>query len=435
MGQIAVVREGILSTLDLARQLLSEGRVAEAERACEQVLEHTPNAVEALNVCAIASLRERRHDRAVELLERAVEVAPDDPVSQHNLGRAYEAAGRVHDAIEALARAVRLRPVYHVARIRLAALLEARGERDRAVLQYARSLEDAQRQGRWLDAAGTPASLRKMVERAVTTVRAHRAAALGALVASLEGQYGRDAMARIAAGVRIYLKQQAPDYPDPRQQPTFFYVPGLPATPYFDRTLFPWIDELEAQTGTIRAELLEVLDSAHGSERVFTSDELEQRNLRGDTGPVSWTGFYFYRYGEPRADNRARCPGTAAAIDRLPLSRVPGHGPEVLYSVFKPGTHLLPHRGVTNTRVVGHLPLVVPADCALNVGGEVHEWQEGRVVVFDDTYEHEAWNRSDRTRVVMIFDLWNPHLTEAECAAARDVVVDVSEFRLATQQA
>jgi tetratricopeptide (TPR) repeat protein len=179
-----VFREGILSTLDLARQLLSQGRVAEAERACEQVLEHTPNAVEALNVCAVASLREHRYDRAVELLERAVEVAPDDPVSQHNLGRAYEAAGRVHDAIDALVRAVRLRPVYHVARIRLAALLEARGERDRAVLQYARALEDAQRQGRWLDAAGTPVSLRPLVERGVKTVRTHRAAALGVLVES-----------------------------------------------------------------------------------------------------------------------------------------------------------------------------------------------------------------------------------------------------------
>ena len=157
--------EGILSTLDLARQLLSQGRVAEAERACEQVLEHSPNAVEALNVCAVASLRERRHDRAVELLERAVEVAPADPISQHNLGRAYEAAGRVHDAIDALARAVRLRPVYHVARVRLAALLEARGELDRAVLQYARAMEDAQRQGRWLDSAATPVSTTVLASR------------------------------------------------------------------------------------------------------------------------------------------------------------------------------------------------------------------------------------------------------------------------------
>jgi aspartate beta-hydroxylase len=435
MRQVAMFREGILSTLDLARQLLSQGRVAEAERACEQVLEHSPNAVEALNVCAVKALRDRHHDRAVELLERAVEVAPNDPVSQHNLGRAYEAGGRIHDAIDALTRAVRLRPVYHVARVRLAALLEARGDRDRAVLQYARALEDAQRQGRWLDAEGTPASLRPLVERAVNTVRTHRVAALGELVARLEQAYGPEAMERIAAGVRIYLKQQAPEFPDPRQQPTFFYVPGLPATPYFDRTLFPWIEEFEAQTGAIRAELLELLPSPRGSERVFTSDELEQRNLRSEAGPASWTGFYFYRHGEPRPENCARCPKTASAVDRLPLSVVPGHGPEVLYSVFKPGTHLLPHRGVTNTRVVGHLPLVVPPDCALSVGGELHAWQEGRVVVFDDTYEHEAWNRSDRTRVVLIFDLWNPHLTEAERAAARDVVVDVSEFRLATQQA
>jgi aspartate beta-hydroxylase len=424
-----------LSTLELARQLLDQGRVAEAERACEQVLEHSPNAIEALNVCGVAALRDRNHARAVELLERAVEVAPNDPISQHNLGRAYEAAGRIHDAVDALGRAVRLRPVYHVARLRLAALLDARGESERAVLHYARALDDAQRQGRWLDAAGTPASLRPMVQRAVTTVRAHRAAALGALLERLESRYGRGSMERIAAGVRIYLKQQAPDCPDPRQQPTFFYVPGLPAAPYFNLKLFPWIESLEAETAVIRDELLAVLPSASGSERVFTSDELEQRNLRGDAGPASWTGFYFYRYGEAREDNRTRCPRTAAAIDRLPLSRVPGHGPEVLYSVFTPGTHLLPHRGVTNTRIVGHLPLVVPENCALRVGGEVHEWQEGRVVVFDDTYEHEAWNRSDRTRVVLIFDLWNPYLTEAECAAARDVVVDVGEFRLATQRA
>ena len=59
----------------------------------------------------------------------------------------------------------------------------------------------------------------------------------------------------------------------------------------------------------------------------------------------------------------------------------------------------------------------MPENCALNVGGELHEWQEGRVVVFDDTYEHEAWNRSERTRVILIFDMWNPYLTEPERAA------------------
>lgn len=424
-----------MTTLELARRLLSEGKVAEAERACELVLEHSPDAVEALNVCAIASLRDAKNYRAIAMLERAIGIAPEDPVTRHNLGRAYESVGRIDDAIAALERSVQLRPVYHVARIRLASLLEQQGEVDRAVLNYARALDDAQRQGRWLDAAGTPASLRPYVQRAVLAVRNHRSAALHRLVADLEARYGRDEMARVAQGVAIYLKEQVPVYPDPRQQPTFLYVPGLPPAPYFDRALFPWIDELEACTDAIRNELLAVLPSEAGRERVFGSEELEQQNLRGEHEPPTWNGYYFYRHGERREENCARCPATTAAIDQLPLSAVPGHGPEVLYSVFTPGTHLLPHQGVTNTRVVGHLPLIVPPDCALNVGGELHEWQEGRVVVFDDTYEHEAWNRSDRTRVVMIFDLWNPHLSAAERAAITDVILDISGFRKATEGA
>jgi aspartate beta-hydroxylase len=184
----------------------------------------------------------------------------------------------------------------------------------------------------------------------------------------------------------------------------------------------------------MREELLRLLPSEHGRERVFTADDVERQNLRGTAGAPSWNGYYFYRHGVRRDDNCARCPATSGALERLPLSRVPEHGPEVLFSVFTAGTHLLPHRGVTNTRVVGHLPLVVPEDCALKVGGEIHVWREGRAVVFDDTYEHEAWNRSKETRVVLIFDMWNPHLTEAEQAAVTDVVAAIGDFREAIER-
>ena len=101
----------------------------------------------------------------------------------------------------------------------------------------------------------------------------------------------------------------------------------------------------------------------------------------------------------------------------------------MLFFVFTPGTHLLPHRGVTNVRVVAHLPLIVPENCQLVVGGQPHRWQEGRVVVFDDTYEHEAWNRSGETRVVLIFDLWSPYLSEAERAALAVVIENIGDFR------
>jgi aspartate beta-hydroxylase len=422
-----------LSTLEQARILLNEGRVLEAERACERVLEKTPDNIEALNVCAAASLRDGKNYRAVAMLERAAGIAPDHALTQHNLGRAYEAIDNVDGAIAALEHAVRLRPVYHVARIRLGALLERRGEVEKAILHYARALADAQRQGRWLEAASTPESLRDMVGRATIALRAYRRAVLFGIVERLAARHGRSELARIERCLRIYLREEAASYPDPRQSPTFLYLPGLPAAPYLERRLFPWIEEFEARTDEIRAELRSVLPSEHGRERVFTSDEIERQNLRGDTGPVSWNGYYFYRHGERRDDNAARCPRTAAAIDALPLSIVPAHGPEVLYSVFTPGTHLLPHQGVTNTRVVGHLPLIIPGQCALKVGGELHEWQEGRVVVFDDTYEHEAWNRSQQTRVVLIFDLWNPYMTEVERDAFRDIVVDIGEFRIASE--
>jgi aspartate beta-hydroxylase len=192
---------------------------------------------------------------------------------------------------------------------------------------------------------------------------------------------------------------------------------------------------LESETSNIQAELRAVLPHSQRSERVFTSEELEQANLRGTGAAPSWTGYYLYRHGERREDNCTTCPRTARALESLPLSWVRDHGPEVLFSVFTPGTHLLPHRGVTNTRVVGHLPLIVPEDCALNVGGEIHAWAEGRAVVFDDTYEHEAWNRSTSIRVVLIFDMWNPYLTDIERAALADLIAAIGDFRETVENA
>jgi aspartate beta-hydroxylase len=122
-------------------------------------------------------------------------------------------------------------------------------------------------------------------------------------------------------------------------------------------------------------------------------------------------------------------------LEALPLGRIREHGPEVLFSVFTAGTHLLPHRGVTNIRSVAHLPLIIPRDCALQVGGEIHEWKRGEVVVFDDTFEHEAWNRSDQVRVVLIFDVWNPHLTDVEREAMRELVAAIGDFRHAVEGA
>jgi aspartate beta-hydroxylase len=104
----------------------------------------------------------------------------------------------------------------------------------------------------------------------------------------------------------------------------------------------------------------------------------------------------------------------------------------VLFSVLAPQSHITPHHGVTNTRVVTHLPLLIPeGDCALVVGGETHRWQQDRCITFDDTFLHEAWNRTGETRVVMILDTWNPYLDEAERIALKDLIETIGDFNAA----
>ena len=418
-----------------ARQLLDSGRITEAERAYALVLEKDPANVEALNVLALAALRTGAAPRAIELLQRAVAAAPGDPTSHHHLGRVFESTTELSKAADEHRTAVRLEPAFFVARLHLATCLERLGKQEQALVQYKRALDDAQGHGRWLNPATTPSAVRATVAHAVLAVRNGHRQLFDTLFAPLRARYGADSMKRVEQCVRIYLNEEPPVYPDPRQRPSFLLFPGLPTSPYFDRTKLDWIDFMEAQTAPILAELQRLLPTPSGRERVFPTDALEAQNLRGLDEPPSWNGYYFYRHGERRDDNCSNCPDTARTLDALPLCRIREHGPEVLFSVFSAGTHLLPHRGVTNTRVVGHLPLIVPEKCALSVGGEIHEWQTGRVVVFDDTYEHEAWNRSRQTRVVLIFDMWNPYLSQAERAAVTDLVSAIGDFRRAVQEA
>jgi aspartyl/asparaginyl beta-hydroxylase (cupin superfamily) len=107
---------------------------------------------------------------------------------------------------------------------------------------------------------------------------------------------------------------------------------------------------------------------------------------------------------------------------------VPGHAPTAFFSILDAHTHIPPHTGVTNTRLTVHLPLIVPEDCSFRVGSERREWSAGRAWVFDDTIEHEAWNGSDAPRAILIFDIWNPYLSEAERAVVRAATEAVSDY-------
>ncbi|MCA1661562.1 MAG: aspartyl/asparaginyl beta-hydroxylase domain-containing protein [Novosphingobium sp.] len=194
------------------------------------------------------------------------------------------------------------------------------------------------------------------------------------------------------------------------------YFPFLPADEFFDRRHFPWLSELEAGTAAIRGELELLLTEGDALLRPYVRlDEGTPENVWSALdGSLDWGSCFLWEYGEPNPAILKRCPETAALLERLPLQRLPGRAPNAFFSLLRPGKVIPPHTGVTNTRAIIHLALDVPPGCGFRVGGETREWTEGRAFAFDDTIEHEAWNRSDRRRAVLIVDTWNPHLSERE---------------------
>jgi aspartate beta-hydroxylase len=336
--------------------------------------------------------------------------------------------GRPADALPIFARIAEHKPGFFVGRLYYGRTLEILDRRHEATVQYYRAINDAQDKGRWRSPETTVPELQEMVVYAMKFVDATRRELFERALAPVRSRAQAGELERVDEGLAIYLGEKPPGYADSRQRPKFLYVPRLPTTAYFARELFPWYAALERETETIRRELLALLGDDDNFESFLTFDSPDQvpRYLGGEK--PNWNAFFFYRHGRRYDDNCARCPATTAIMESLPLVRIPEHAPEICYSVLTPGTHILPHHGSTNSRAVTHLPLIVPSDCAISVGGEEHVWQEGRCITFDDTFEHEAWNRSEQTRAVLILDVWNPHLTAIERDAMTALITAIRAF-------
>ena len=208
------------------------------------------------------------------------------------------------------------------------------------------------------------------------------------------------------------------------QEPTQYFYPGRPAIEFYDRDEFPFLAALEARTPEIRAELMDVLRSDAGLEPyVAYSDDVPLDQWTALNNSADWSAFHFSKAGERIEANCARCPATVEAIGLLPQPKVRNRSPAAMFSILKPHTRIPPHTGVANTRLVLHLPLVVPPGCGFRVGAETRPWVPGEAWVFDDTIDHEAWNDSDQVRAILICDVWQPRLTPAE----RDLVTTVME--------
>lgn len=416
-----------------AEQLARVGQTVRAEALCLQALEAEPGHPQATLLAARFATARKNFRLAAQLLQRGFDHDPNVTELAIQLALALAATDRLPDAARTLQRAVVSRPDAHHAWLFLSVLLDKLGDGAGALKAAYEAVTKAQHCGEWLDEASTPAELLPLVMQVIERVRLGRRELFRASFAELRAQHGSAELARMDRALALYLHEIDVAPPSAYQRPKFLYFPGLPSTAYHDAALQPWSKRLTEAFPEIRAEALTVLEADRQAlpDFITTSDRKGQDDhLAGDSAKRRWQAYFFYRRGRRFDANHARCAVTSSVLESADLCRIADQAPEVCFSVLAPGTHIKPHHGVTNTRLVMHLPLIVPPDCALNVfGGGLHAWAEGEPVMFDDTFLHEAWNRSAETRVVLLMDCWNPHLTAVERLACTQWVEMISSLK------
>lgn len=237
---------------------------------------------------------------------------------------------------------------------------------------------------------------------------------------------GQGAAGRIRNAIWAMTHEREFAYRTPYQEPQVFYVPDLPALPVTPHEQLPWAENVEAYWSDIRDEFLSA--SREQSLTVpYVPTNIQMPAWRKLSGSLDWSAIYLFKDSRPIAAEK-HFPVTHAALDKADLVRVNGVPMEAFFSSLQPTAHIPPHHGLTNARLTVHLPLIVPDDCAIRVGQDTYHWQEGSLLAFDDSFEHEAWNRSERDRTVLIFESHHPDLTPDERAAIEHVFATRSRW-------
>ena len=379
-----------------------------------------PAAAATLGQEAGRAMQAGRIAEARALLVRATELAPDQAALWLHLAATCRASGDYAAALIALEQTLRVEPRHFQALLMKATLIEREGRMREAAQAFGVALTQAPPDER-LDPTtrGVVQRGRALNQRYLLELRTHLdRQLLAAAPADAESQ-------RLAQFLDTTLGLK----PRVQQNPSNYFYPGLPPIEFWPREPFPWLAELEAATPAIQAELAAVLASQQGfTPYVDYAEGIPLDQWAALNHSLDWSAFHFYHYGQRYPDNCARCPQTMQALSRLPQPAVEGRMPAAMFSVLKPHTRIPPHTGVANVRLVVHLPLIVPPGCGYRVGNVTREWRVGEAFVFDDTIEHEAWNDSDQTRVILIADIWHPYLSARERELIGKAMIEMDRF-------
>ena len=369
-----------------------------------------------LNQRAMAAMAAGDFAAAREILKKALLTTKGNISLWLNLAACCRVLAEPRNALSALEEALKINPRSFRALLMKGSLLEQLQEMRQAAKIY----------GAAIAVAPPEASLDPPAMTAFQRARQVHAGYLQELAAFVDAEISVDrerGSSIEAKRIRSFIEVSLRLKENFRQQPTDFFYPGLPAIPFWERAVFPWIAAFEQASSKLGSELSEILrdDFRDFTPYVAYPEGLPLDQWQSLNHSRNWGALHLLKYGARIEENCQRCPQTLGALSALPQPAVQGHSPAAMFSALQPHTRIPPHTGVANTRLVVHLPLVVPDGCGFRVGNETRAWRAGEAWVFDDTMEHEAWNDSDQPRVIFICDIWNPLLNQTE----RDLIASV----------
>lgn len=406
-----------------AERLGRSGQRDAAAAVWERVLALDPGHPRALTFHGLRAFQRGDVAGARRFLEPALRRSPVPALTHAAWGRVLEAEDRLDDALAAFDKALTLDPSAYPVHLDKARIYGRLGRLREQALCYEHALQVAPPQAL---VAPEMAPVFRQAREAVQRNKAELGEFLQQRLADARSGVSPRLLARFDESLDIALGKQ-PVYVS---RSSVFHVAGLPSIAFFDREDFPWAPAAEACTDAIRAELEQVLagDDAGFIPYVRTRDGEPMGQFAPLDRNPDWSAYFLWQHGRRIEEHMARCPATVAMLEQVPQVEVSNRAPAAFFSALKPGTHIPPHNGSTNARLTVHLPLVIPPDCAIRVGAHTRTWKMGELLLFDDTIEHEAWNRSSKLRVVLIFDVWNPLLSEAERVLVREALEGIMAY-------
>jgi aspartyl/asparaginyl beta-hydroxylase (cupin superfamily) len=352
---------------------------------------------------------------AASLLEQAAEQAPGDISLWMRLAAMRRGTGEMARGLEAIHHALAINPRDFTALLMRATFLQALGSPE-AGEAWGHALAQ-------IPHSSPPEHLQPIIAEArehYATWQDQQDARMRASMAPAEARADAEERKRMERFRNNTIRRTKPYH----SSPTDYFYPELTEREFHPRHIFPWIDGLEAATDAITAELRQVMaaERAELVPYVQYDEHVPMEQWRPLNHNPDWTAIHLLLRGERIDVNARHCAQTMSLLAELPQPRIDGASPNAMFSLLAPQTTIPPHVGISNSRLVCHLPLIVPEGCWFRVGDEKRFWTPGEAFVFDDTIEHEAANPSSELRVVFIFDVWHPDLSPVEREAVAALI-------------